>query len=963
MDHEYTKVGSYLVTLTVIREADPPKSTTATVTISVEPGPLESLVLDLDEVVLAPREEHVFLVSAFDQFDNPIPGLEPDYQVDDQAGSVDGHGNFTAAATAGTYTGALNVHLSQGSITRSTSASVIIEPGSLDRVGLEPIAVSIDILDVIKFSAAAYDRFGNPIEGLDTIFVTDTKVGQVNDRGTFIAGTKTGTHQRGVVAEVTDGTRTRTGGSMIIINPGKLDQVRVEPDVATLSVTEEQQFKATALDQFENPIPDLPVTFQADELVGEVDGEGNFLAATVPGVYDRALTVEVSQGVITSTATANITIESGPLDRIVVDPATATLDVTSQLQFVATGVDSFDNSIPDITFTFQSDQLAGEIDADGFLTASTLAGIYDVGVTVEGSQGDITKEAEALVIIEPGPLEQVTLEPTILEVAVTGAIQIVAQGLDEFANPIVGLPTTFRTDLQAGQIDDEGNFTAGTKAGTFPEGVTVELSQGALTRTAAAQVVVEPGTVDRVLLSVDNISLDIGDSHGFTAQAVDTFDNPILGAEISWVAAEEVGTITNDGLITVGTMAGTFEQAITGFATVGDVSVGASASVTVNPDPLATLSVLPVAIVAADTQQLVISAADRFGNPIEDLDVVWSLEVDDAGSVTSSGELTAGEVAQSFLGATEALVTQVEVTLIATGDLTITPGPLDQVVVAPGLAEIGMGESQQFVAVGADQFGNLIPDLTITWSVEEGEGSINGAGLYSAGVVASTGVSVKATAVQGTIARDGTASITVEPDRIAFTSDQEGIDQVYTMGSNGSNVESVTIGGAFNFDWTVNGRGLVYESPEGIVSINDNGSWPILLLRDVIDFDFGIYLLNFEPRYSPDGTKIAFVEVEFPPLEDGSPDFENFDRDILVMDVDGGNVVRLTDTSDGDEFVPSWSPDGAQIVYDFTPVGELGDIWVLSLDGEVGWEKWTPKSDKLERRRCQDEAGPARKVY
>ena len=32
------------------------------------------------------------------------------------------------------------------------------------------------------------------------------------------------------------------------------------------------------------------------------------------------------------------------------------------------------------------------------------------------------------------------------------------------------------------------------------------------------------------------------------------------------------------------------------------------------------------------------------------------------------------------------------------------------------------------------------------------------------------------------------------------------------------------------------------------------------------------------------------------------------------------------------------------------------------LISEVGWEKWTPKSDKLERRRCQDEEGPARKV-
>ena len=34
-----------------------------------------------------------------------------------------------------------------------------------------------------------------------------------------------------------------------------------------------------------------------------------------------------------------------------------------------------------------------------------------------------------------------------------------------------------------------------------------------------------------------------------------------------------------------------------------------------------------------------------------------------------------------------------------------------------------------------------------------------------------------------------------------------------------------------------------------------------------------------------------------------------------------------------------------------------------NVNREVGWEKWTPKSDKLERRRCQDEEGPARKVY
>ncbi len=47
-------------------------------------------------------------------------------------------------------------------------------------------------------------------------------------------------------------------------------------------------------------------------------------------------------------------------------------------------------------------------------------------------------------------------------------------------------------------------------------------------------------------------------------------------------------------------------------------------------------------------------------------------------------------------------------------------------------------------------------------------------------------------------------------------------------------------------------------------------------------------------------------------------------------------------------------------------VNELSETWYEGDErqafSEVGWEKWTPKSDKLERRRCQDEEGPARKV-
>ena len=50
------------------------------------------------------------------------------------------------------------------------------------------------------------------------------------------------------------------------------------------------------------------------------------------------------------------------------------------------------------------------------------------------------------------------------------------------------------------------------------------------------------------------------------------------------------------------------------------------------------------------------------------------------------------------------------------------------------------------------------------------------------------------------------------------------------------------------------------------------------------------------------------------------------------MDVGGGDLTQLTDTPGQLEFVPTWSPDSARIVYDFTPAIS-GDIWVMNVDG------------------------------
>ena len=56
------------------------------------------------------------------------------------------------------------------------------------------------------------------------------------------------------------------------------------------------------------------------------------------------------------------------------------------------------------------------------------------------------------------------------------------------------------------------------------------------------------------------------------------------------------------------------------------------------------------------------------------------------------------------------------------------------------------------------------------------------------------------------------------------------------------------------------------------------------------------------PKWSPDGTKIAFSSHR-----DGNDD-------IYVMDRTGDNVTRLTE-NDASDAVPTWSPDGSKIAF------------------------------------------------
>lgn len=159
--------------------------------------------------------------------------------------------------------------------------------------------------------------------------------------------------------------------------------------------------------------------------------------------------------------------------------------------------------------------------------------------------------------------------------------------------------------------------------------------------------------------------------------------------------------------------------------------------------------------------------------------------------------------------------------------------------------------------------------------------------------------------------------------RIVFSSFRDGNLELYVMNADGSDQTRLTDNLAFDGmpDWSPDGRQIVFVSDrEGQMDIyvmNSDGSG-VFRLTDVGigNIDAG----NGFPKWSPDGTKIAFASSH-----DVGHD------EIYVMNADGNNLIRLTN-SQANNWAPSWSPHGRQILFNSERDGNA-EIYVMNADG------------------------------
>ena len=209
-----------------------------------------------------------------------------------------------------------------------------------------------------------------------------------------------------------------------------------------------------------------------------------------------------------------------------------------------------------------------------------------------------------------------------------------------------------------------------------------------------------------------------------------------------------------------------------------------------------------------------------------------------------------------------------------------------------------------------DSVGSQVNDEIYVMDAADGDGDGNGDNL---------------TRITNSLVNEFQPAFSPDGERIAFTSNRTGNNEVYVMNADGTNQIRLTNNAARDarpafapdgeriaFTSNRTGNDEIYVMAAADSDGDGNGENPVRLTNNPTADTFA--------NFSPDGKEVVFTSRR------------DLNDELYVVSSDGtGTPTRLTDNPAVDEF-PAFSPDGKQLVFDSIRDGNL-EIYVMSLDG------------------------------
>ncbi|MGA3057132.1 MAG: PQQ-binding-like beta-propeller repeat protein, partial [Candidatus Limnocylindrales bacterium] len=269
-------------------------------------------------------------------------------------------GDHTVTGTDGTATGTATLH---------------VNAGTLDHLVLTPSVSTITAGGSQAYTAEGYDSSNNSLGD-----VTGATTFTISGSGSCTLASCTTNVAVDHTVTGTDGTA--TGTATLHVNAGTLDHLVLTPSVSTITAGGSQAYTAEGFDVYGNSWDDTSST------TFTISGSGSCTGAACTSTVAGDHTITGSDSGVYGTATLHV--NAGPLDHLVLSPASATIDPGATQVFLATGYDAFNNSLGDVTSaTTLGIAGGGSCDNTAHTCTSTVAGDH----TVTGTDGTATGTA------------------------------------------------------------------------------------------------------------------------------------------------------------------------------------------------------------------------------------------------------------------------------------------------------------------------------------------------------------------------------------------------------------------------------------------------------------------------------------------------------------------------------------------------------------------------------------------